>query len=102
MSMLFQALNLVAGLVSLVCFIMVIIAMFKSGDTTLGIVCIVLSLCGGLGALIAFVMGWVNAAKWNVQKIMPIWTGAVIAGIVLAILTIMTAPAGQGVPAIGG
>jgi len=97
--MLFQALSGVATIVSIICFIMVVIAMFKAGDTTLGIVCIVLLFCGfGLGGLIAFVMGWVNAAKWNVQKIMPIWTAAFIAGIVLSILTFMTMPQ----PAIGG
>ncbi len=101
MSTLFSGLNLIAGLASLVCFIMVLIAMFKSGDTTMAIVCLVLTLCG-LGPLIAFIMGWINAAKWNVQKIMPIWTVAFIAGIAFGVLSFMTAPAGPAMPAIGG
>lgn len=103
MFMLFQVLSWIASLAALVCFIMVVVAMFKAGDTTLGIVCIVLAICGfGLGALIAFVMGWVNAGKWNVQKIMPIWTAAAIAWILFGTIALMTAPAGQGLPAIGG
>jgi len=101
MYMLFSALQFICGIVSLICFIMVVIAMFKSGDTTLGIVCIVLFFCG-IGSLIALVMGWVNAAKWNVQKIMPIWTGAILGAIVFAVLSVMTAPAGQGIQGIGG
>ena len=44
MPMLGLALALIAGLGSLVCFILVVMQMFQRGQTTLGIVCIVLAL----------------------------------------------------------
>lgn len=102
MSTLFTALNGLASIVALICFIMVIIAMFKSGDQTMGIVCLVTLLLCGLGVLIAFIMGWVNAGKWNVKQVMLIWTAAIVAGFVFGALGAMNAPAMQGVPALGG
>ena len=40
-----QGLSSLCGLVSLVCFIMVLVQMFKRGETTMGIVCIVTLFC---------------------------------------------------------
>jgi hypothetical protein len=74
------------AVVSLVCFILVLIKMFQAGEQTLGIICIVLVLCFGIGGLIAFIFGWINANKWNIKNIMMIWTGAIIASIVLSII----------------
>jgi hypothetical protein len=45
-----MALQVLVGLASLVCFILVLIKMFQNGQTTLGVVCIVLVLCVGIGA----------------------------------------------------
>jgi hypothetical protein len=75
-----------ASLVSLICFILVLIQMFQRGATGLGIACIVLSLCCGLGGLITFIYGWAKARDWNMVNLMTIWTVAfvidVLAGIV--------------------
>jgi len=69
-----------------VCFVMVLIKMFQEGEQTLGIVCIVLAFCTGIGSLIAFVFGWINASKWDIKNLMWIWTGTWIAIVVLEII----------------
>jgi hypothetical protein len=79
---LFNALLTVSWLVAFICFIMVVMAMFKAGDQTLGIICSVLCFCGNLGMLVALVMGWVNADKYNIRKILPIYSAA-FAGVII-------------------
>jgi hypothetical protein len=69
-----------ANIISLVCLVLVIIKIFQSGQTGLGIACAVLSLCG-IGALITFVVGWINASKWGINNIMLAWTIAIVVGI---------------------
>src|SRR5262245_35504128 len=75
-----------ASLVSFICFIVVLIQMFQHGATGMGIACIALTLCCGLGGLITFVYGWVKARDWNMVNLMTVWTVAfainVVAGIV--------------------
>jgi len=93
MALILGLLGLVLGIVSLVCFVMIVIRMFQTGDQTLGIICIVTIFCG-IGGLIALVMGWVNVAKYDAQQLMTIWTGAIVGGIVLNILQIVVAGAG--------
>jgi hypothetical protein len=46
-------LQVVGGITSLVCFVMVLVKMFQNGKTGLGIACIVLVFCCGIGGLIA-------------------------------------------------
>src|SRR5438128_12652665 len=65
-----------ASLVSLICFILVLIQMFQRGQTGMGIACIGLSLCCGVGGLITFIYGWVKARDWNMVTLMTIWTVA--------------------------
>src|SRR5215831_2538164 len=85
MAYLLMALQAIVGIASLVCFIMVVIKMFQQGQTGLGIACIVLVFCIGIGALIAFIVGWINAQKWGIKNIMLAWTACVILGIILNI-----------------
>jgi heme A synthase len=59
------------GITSLVCLVMVIIEMFAQGGTGLGIATIVLTFLCGIGALIAFIWGWVAAGR---PKLMMTWT----------------------------
>jgi hypothetical protein len=71
--------NLVLGLASLVsfvCFILVLIQMFQRGATGLGIACLALFLCCGLGGLITFIYGWVKSRDWNMRNLMTVWTVA--------------------------
>ncbi len=72
------ALETVAGLGSLVCFILVLIQMFQRGQTVLGIVCIVLCFVIGIGALIAFIYGWVKSREWGLYNVMLVWTVCVV------------------------
>jgi hypothetical protein len=84
MAFVILGLEAVVALVSLACFIMVIIKMFQNGDTGLAIACIVLIFCG-IGGLIAFIMGWVKSGQYGVKNIMLAWTGCIGAMIVLQI-----------------
>jgi hypothetical protein len=81
-----QALSGIAGLGSLVCFILVLIQMFQRGQTGLGIACIVLLFCCGIGGLIAFIYGWVKHREWGITNLMMIWSGCVIVGIIGGIM----------------
>lgn len=71
------------GLVGFVCFVMVVVKMFQHDQTGLGITCIVLSLCGSIGLLIAFVVGWMNATQWGIKGVMTAWTGVVLVNLLL-------------------
>jgi hypothetical protein len=66
-----------AGVVNIICFVIVLIQMFQRGATGLGITCIVLALCCGMGVLVAFVYGWMRARDWNITNLMTVWTIAV-------------------------
>ena len=90
--LLLQGLSSLCGLVSLVCFIMVLVQMFKRGETTMGIVCIVTLFCCGIGGLITFVYGWTKAAAWDITKIMIVWSGVILAQLVLSGLVFVMAP----------
>lgn len=85
MDMAILALTGILGIISLVCLIMVWVKMFQHGQTALGILCIVLSFCG-IGVLITFILGWVNARRWNIQPVMITWTVCFLINVVLAIL----------------
>jgi hypothetical protein len=67
------------GLVSLVCWIMVLIQMFKVQGALHGILGII---CG----LYAFIWGWMKATELNLKNVMLVWTGCFVANIVLQIV----------------
>jgi hypothetical protein len=85
MAYLLMALQAIVGIAWLVCFIMVLIKMFQQGQTGLGIACIVLVFCVGIGGLIAFIFGWINAQKWGIKNIMMAWTACWVIAIILNI-----------------
>lgn len=70
----FYLLGGVAALAGLVFFVLIVIQMFKRDQSTLGIICIVLTLCTGLGPLVAFIYGWTKATEWDIKKTMMYWT----------------------------
>ena len=101
LGLLLQLISYLIGIGGLVCFVLVLVKMFQNDQTVLGIVCIVTIFCCGIGGLIAFVMGWMNVSTWRIQQIMMIWTGCIIAGLLLNLLMfalgIVSIPAqGQG------
>ena len=73
------------GIVVLVCFIMVLVQMFKHEQNGLGIACIILAFCTGIGPLIAFVYGWIKAKEWDLKKVMLAWTVAIVLQVCLLI-----------------
>lgn len=86
----------IASLISIVCFIIVVMKMFQNGQTGLGIATIVLLFCCGIGGLIAFIYGWVKSGEWNIRNVMLAWTVAFIIGIVGGIMAPGTAQDIQG------
>jgi hypothetical protein len=76
---------LVLGLAQLICFVLVVVEMFKRGETGIGIACVVLFFCTGIGGLIAFVYGWIKASPWGLKTVMLIWTGCFVLNCVLVI-----------------
>ncbi len=78
MGMIIVGLSAVCGLVSLGCWIFTIVRAFQSGDTVAGIV----SIC----PLGAFILGWINAGKWNHMGVMAVWSICIVINIVLNVL----------------
>lgn len=68
MATILSLLAVVIGLGSLVCWIMVLIKLFKAEGPLYGILGII---CG----LYALVWGWMNADKQNIRQLMMIWSG---------------------------
>ena len=87
MAMVFQLLGMLFGIGSLVCFIMVVIKLFQNPETkTMGIVSLV-TICCGIGALIAFIVGWMNADKLGIKNVMLVWTGCFVGGLICNLLS---------------
>lgn len=73
-----QYLAYVFGIVSVVCWVMTLIKMFtdtEKGGVVHGIIGII---CG----IWALIWGWINAGRLNHQKVMVIWTIAIVAGMI--------------------
>ena len=68
-----------AAIVSIICWIMVLLKMFPAEGPLKGVLAII---CG----LYAFVWGWMNASRFNLRNIMLIWTVAIIASIVASFM----------------
>jgi hypothetical protein len=90
---LLNVIGFVAGIGSLVCFVLVLIQMFQRGQTGLGIACIVLLCVCGIGGLVAFVYGWINVKAWNIQNVMLAWTACIAVGIVVQLILVATGAA---------
>jgi hypothetical protein len=90
MLFLLQIIGGICGIVSLVCYILVIVQMFQRGKTGLAIACLLLLLACGLGGLVAFIYGWVNANQWGIKNIMLLWTACIVVGIVCNGASIVT------------
>jgi hypothetical protein len=56
--------------------------MFQAGDPMMGIISLVLCICG-IGFLFAIVVGWLNVDKYKARQLMPIFT---VAFILMAVL----------------
>ena len=81
-----QALSSLIGLGSLVCFIMVLIKLFKEKGALHGILGLI---CG----LYTFIWGWIESGRLGIKNIMLIWTGLLVVNIILAVVISMSAHA---------
>ena len=92
LAVLFVVLYAACLIASLICWIMVLIKIFKDnvGLGILGIVC----------SLFAFIYGWVKAAEYGIKKVMLWWTILVVLAIVCIILA--TVLGGVAAAASGG
>ena len=86
-----QILAQLVGLGSLVCFVMVVIKLFKEKGALHGILGI---LCG----IYTFIWGWMNAGRLGVKNIMLIWTVLIVVGVVLNVLVLQSVSGGATVP----
>jgi len=86
-----QILAQLVGLGSLVCFVMVVIKLFKEKGALHGILGI---LCG----LYTFIWGWMNAGRLGVKNIMLIWSVLIVVGVILNVLVIQSVSGGATVP----
>jgi hypothetical protein len=77
-------LRVVVGLCVLGCHIIVVVNLFKTGETVAAVACLVLTLC--IGPLMSLIYGWKNAADWGITGVMLCYTGLFITGIVLAVI----------------
>jgi hypothetical protein len=64
-------LSIAAGLGSLVCWIIVLIRMFKSAGVLQGII-------GIICAIWAFIWGWMNVGPQNLRNVMLIWSVCIV------------------------
>lgn len=65
-----------ASIVSIVCWVMVLIKMFPAEGPVKGVLAII---CG----LYAFIWGWMNASRFNLRNIMLIWTIAILVAVAM-------------------
>jgi hypothetical protein len=86
MALIGQILQGISGLGILICFVLVVVQMFNRGETTMGIVSIVLLFCCGIGELIVFIYGWIKSRDWGITNLMLIWTVLWVLGIVGLVL----------------
>ena len=61
----------IAALGSLVCWILVLVQMFKRQQIALGIIGIICS-------IVAFVYGWIKSKEWGIMNIMLAWTACIV------------------------
>ncbi len=87
MSVLFSAVAGIAGIVSIVCWILVLIKIFKDsiGLGILGIFC----------GIFAFIYGWIKSSEYDIKNVMFIWTLAIVVGFGANLLNVALATASQ-------
>ncbi len=78
MEVLLPILNILVGLGGLVCAIIVLTKLFPAEGALKGILGII---CG----LYTFIWGWMNADRFNLRKVMMIWTALIILAVIIGV-----------------
>jgi hypothetical protein len=86
-----QTISTILGLVSLVCYFYVIYQMFNNAETVIAVVCLIGICVLGLGGIVAFIYGWMKAREWEIVPVMAIWSGCVVANLVVIVIQVLTA-----------
>ena len=76
MSTFLSILGIIAGIGSLICWIIILIKLFQEKGVLHGILGII---CG----LYPFIWGWINVGRLNAKTVMLIWTACFVIGIIL-------------------
>jgi hypothetical protein len=76
--------GIVFGIISLICWIMVIVKIFQEGSIGLGILAIICP-------LFAFIYGWVKVNEYGINNIMLVWTLCIVVnlGVRVGLATMM-------------
>ncbi len=74
------------GICSFICLIISFVRMFQNGKTTIGVICIVLSVFSGIGPIIAFIYCWTKVREFGISRLMKFWTICFILNIILMIV----------------
>ena len=77
---LFMAANILLQLGSLVCFIALVVEMFRHDEAAWAIASIVLVFCG-CGQLLALIYGWTKVGDWQIGLLMLATTLCIVGGI---------------------
>ena len=76
-----EILGYLIGIGVLVCHILVCVKMIQSGQTALGIVCLVLFCVCGIGIFVTLIYGWVKAKPLNITTLMIVYTVLFVANL---------------------
>ena len=72
----------IAGVVSLVCYIMEVVTAFQKGDgPLLGVLSLIP--CCSLGG---FIIGWVKCNEWGLNRLMLVWSIAMVVSFVASLM----------------
>jgi CHASE2 domain-containing sensor protein len=74
------------GVGNAACYVIVLVKMFRHNQANVGIACILLGFCLGIGGLVAFIYGWVKALEWGITKVMTVWTVLIALILILLVL----------------
>lgn len=80
MTTLVQLLASACWLGGVVCFILLLVEMFRRGQVGLAAVFILLTCCG-VGVFVAFIYGWLRVREWSLQNLMTWWTTFFVVGL---------------------
>jgi len=75
----FFGLLMICYLVNIVCWIIVLVKIFQSGNVGLGILGII---CG----IFTFIYGWVKVDEYGIRQVMLVWSVVIIASIILQMM----------------
>lgn len=68
------SLNGLVGLGILICYIVVLIKLFKNGQSGWGMMSLIGLIFCGIGLIVAFIGGWLHSKEIEAKQVMVIWT----------------------------